>query len=280
MKIKRFGGWLTSALFVFTVGIFFVPDEAGAVPAFARQVGVPCTVCHVQFPKLNDFGMAFKQNGYRLKDKEGDFIWQKNNLPLAAMTLLMYENRDQKMGAASEKESAVSREALEFFSAGSVGPTVSYFFDYAFVRSQVTTDGADTVTVNEAEPGGTFLIFNDIVPDNLLNLRFGVMSNEFFYLSAPRQTTTTDYLAPVSPDLVGLEVNGVHPAGVRYAAGYGNDEVEVGTVDNNLRGYYGWATYTLQGQTLGVRYNSAKAGTVGAEETHTQVDGNLDLTGR
>jgi phosphate-selective porin len=141
----------------------------------------------------------------------------------------------------------------------------------------VTTDGADTVTVNEAEPGGTFLIFNDIVPDNLLNLRFGVMSNEFFYLSAPRQTTTTDYLAPVSPDLVGLEVNGVHPAGVRYAAGYGNDEVEVGTVDNNLRGYYGWATYTLQGQTLGVRYNSAKAGTVGAEETHTQVDGNVDL---
>ena len=259
------------------------PRQAEAVPVFARQVGAPCTQCHVQFPKLNDFGMAFKQNGYRLKGDEGKFIWQKTNFPLATMISLQYENRDETDATgASTQTGAVTRGAVEFFSGGSVGPTVSYFLDYAFeqtVTEAVDATGAvtgDTVTVNEAIPGGTFLIFNDLMPDNLLNLRVGVMSNEFFHLSAPRRTTMEDYISPVSVDNVGLEVNGIHSSGFRYAVGFGNDEVE--TADNHLRAFYGWGTYGVAGQTLGVRYSSSPAGpTEAAEETHSQVDANLDL---
>jgi hypothetical protein len=39
---------------------------ANAIPAFARKYGVACNVCHVPgFPKLNDFGNQFRDQGYQ-----------------------------------------------------------------------------------------------------------------------------------------------------------------------------------------------------------------------
>ena len=43
-----------------------LPRPAAAVPAFARKYGVRCTVCHEAWPVLNDFGRAFRDNGYRM----------------------------------------------------------------------------------------------------------------------------------------------------------------------------------------------------------------------
>jgi hypothetical protein len=41
--------------------------EAQAIPAFARKYGVSCNVCHVPgFPKLNDFGNQFRDQGYQV----------------------------------------------------------------------------------------------------------------------------------------------------------------------------------------------------------------------
>lgn len=46
------------------VGSVFAPKSAEAVPAFARQVGVPCFACHFQhMPLLNAFGRDFKLGG-------------------------------------------------------------------------------------------------------------------------------------------------------------------------------------------------------------------------
>lgn len=47
------------------VGAIVAPTKAEAIPAFARQVGVPCYSCHFQhIPKLNAFGRQFKLGGY------------------------------------------------------------------------------------------------------------------------------------------------------------------------------------------------------------------------
>jgi len=44
---------------------------ANAIPAFSRQYGTSCSTCHVDFPKLNDFGKAFKDAGFKFpKDDE------------------------------------------------------------------------------------------------------------------------------------------------------------------------------------------------------------------
>ena len=48
------------------------PQKALGIPAFARQYNTSCTTCHTNFPKLNDFGRAFKDAGFKFpKDDEG-----------------------------------------------------------------------------------------------------------------------------------------------------------------------------------------------------------------
>jgi len=56
---------LVLSLWIVTM-ILAIPRPAGAVPAFARKYGVRCTVCHEAWPVLNDFGRAFRDNGYRM----------------------------------------------------------------------------------------------------------------------------------------------------------------------------------------------------------------------
>src|SRR5262245_35310815 len=43
-----------------------LPPRAQAFPAFARKYGLRCTACHEAWPVLNDFGRAFRDNGYQL----------------------------------------------------------------------------------------------------------------------------------------------------------------------------------------------------------------------
>ena len=48
-----------------------VTPRAYAIPAFSRLYQTSCSTCHVDFPKLNDFGKAFKDAGFKFpKDDE------------------------------------------------------------------------------------------------------------------------------------------------------------------------------------------------------------------
>lgn len=42
-----------------------VPSAARAIPAFSRMYQTSCSTCHNDFPKLNDFGKAFKDAGFK-----------------------------------------------------------------------------------------------------------------------------------------------------------------------------------------------------------------------
>ena len=51
--------------------VLSTPPPASAIPAFSRKYGTSCTTCHSDFPKLNDFGKAFKDAGFKFpKDDE------------------------------------------------------------------------------------------------------------------------------------------------------------------------------------------------------------------
>src|SRR5215469_3978115 len=45
-----------------------------AIPAFARQYQTSCTTCHSDFPKLNDFGKAFKDAGFKFPVDNDSFL--------------------------------------------------------------------------------------------------------------------------------------------------------------------------------------------------------------
>lgn len=61
------------ALFVLTTLVAFT-GTSQAIPAFSRQYGTSCSTCHIDFPKLNDFGKAFKDAGFKFPKDDESFI--------------------------------------------------------------------------------------------------------------------------------------------------------------------------------------------------------------
>src|SRR5580700_12023523 len=72
MSRGRFGMvhsiWWSALMILLMIGS---AKQSLAIPAFARQYGTSCSTCHIDFPKLNDFGKAFKDAGFKFpKDDE------------------------------------------------------------------------------------------------------------------------------------------------------------------------------------------------------------------
>jgi hypothetical protein len=62
---------------IFLTAPLFVPSvttKSYAIPAFSRQYGTSCTTCHLDFPKLNDFGKAFKDSGFKFPKDDETFL--------------------------------------------------------------------------------------------------------------------------------------------------------------------------------------------------------------
>jgi hypothetical protein len=69
MRLKNWAVWL----FVFAVVLAAVP-ASHAIPPFSRQYGTSCSTCHIDFPKLNDFGKAFKDAGFKFPKDDESFM--------------------------------------------------------------------------------------------------------------------------------------------------------------------------------------------------------------
>jgi len=54
--------------------LLFYPAASHAIPAFARQYQTSCSTCHTDFPKLNDFGKAFKDAGFKFPTDDDTFL--------------------------------------------------------------------------------------------------------------------------------------------------------------------------------------------------------------
>ena len=75
---KRFFGacsGLTTGLLVLAAMVSLTQSSA-AIPAFARKFGMPCSACHEAWPKLNNFGQVFKDNGYQMGNDRDSPIYK------------------------------------------------------------------------------------------------------------------------------------------------------------------------------------------------------------
>jgi hypothetical protein len=70
MPIRRH---LTAIFFSLLMLVLF-SSSSYAIPAFSRQYGTSCSTCHVDFPKLNDFGKAFKDAGFKFPKDDETFL--------------------------------------------------------------------------------------------------------------------------------------------------------------------------------------------------------------
>jgi len=68
MRIK------TGVLGILVIFLLFYPAITHAIPAFARMYQTSCSTCHTDFPKLNDFGKAFKDAGFKFPTDDETFL--------------------------------------------------------------------------------------------------------------------------------------------------------------------------------------------------------------
>jgi len=120
---------------------------ASAVPPFARKYQTSCATCHAAYPKLNYFGKAFKNNGYRYPAGTEEQMTKEKPVSLGAEGYKkMWPNAlwpadisgSAPVGIrailrANEFENDASNRSFEFphefelFAAGTIGETFSYF---------------------------------------------------------------------------------------------------------------------------------------------------------
>jgi hypothetical protein len=90
VRVRRsFSSIASSMAFAALLAAMMFADSpsAGAIPAFARKYGLPCSACHEAWPKLNNFGQTFKDNGYQLgNDRDAPIFQQPAYWPIALRT--------------------------------------------------------------------------------------------------------------------------------------------------------------------------------------------------
>ncbi len=171
-----------------------------AIPAFSRQYGTSCSTCHVDFPKLNDFGKAFKDAGFKFPKDDEDFIkvppvmlgapaqkelWPRTIWPgtvpgmppigirYATFFQVLSRNRNRFFppaeGAPGIPRTDFQNGTLSFFMAGNFGSDIAFWIDDDIAVGGSGADGG---------MGDAYLKFVNIgrflkLPKDALSLRIG-----------------------------------------------------------------------------------------------------------
>ena len=159
MGIKREGSLklprtIVAAWLLALATMALTAGRAGAVPAFARQTGEPCAVCHVGGfgPQLTPFGRNFKLNGYTLRSQD--------NVPLAVMEVASYLRTQKAQNPPPAGFAANDNWALDqisLFFAGGFGQNFGAFVQgtYDGVASAWHWDQLDLRAVDNVKLGKT-----------------------------------------------------------------------------------------------------------------------------
>ena len=179
-------------------------SKSVAIPAFSRLYGTSCSTCHIDFPKLNDFGKAFKDAGFKFpKDDESMIkippvmlgapanaeLWPKaiwpGTIPGIPPIGLRYNNYFQYTGTSRNKFDALTPAGtvpppfipttdfetglFSLFTAGNFGSDIAFWVD-----NDISVGGANA----NAGLGEAYLKFVNIgrlmkLPAYALNLRVG-----------------------------------------------------------------------------------------------------------
>ena len=165
------------------------PEEAQAIPAFARKYNTTCMDCHTAPPVLNTYGQRFLENGYQLpgtedggitgKKKLGDLNLDDVNNYLAfrlvgnVVSSWSFKNQNPPgadAGVVENKTEFTFPENFVLFAGGTVAKNIGFMVE---LGHDVAGGGA------EVERG--FATFNNLGAHNLAHLRVGKFDPSAFY---------------------------------------------------------------------------------------------------
>jgi len=148
---------------------------ANAIPAFARKYGLPCSACHEAWPRLNNFGQAFRDNGYQLgNDRDAPVYQQPAYFPITfRVTPQWHRESDNRKAvdsvpgtpSAGQTEGQVTTAGfdltgVDLVTAGTLYKNVSFV-------AQPFLDSSGTIVQQ------MFLRLDNLLGSRWLNLKFG-----------------------------------------------------------------------------------------------------------
>src|SRR5215469_16319637 len=187
--------------------------RANAIPAFSRKYQTSCTTCHNNFPELNDFGVAFKKNGFKFPKDDETFVKEPpvllgakaqkeafpeaiypgelpGNLPIAFRYsgFAQYNSKVPLAVGFVPRTDLFVPNTFTILAAGSFGPSLSFWID-----DDISTGGSGAA----GGLGDGYLKANDIgryfhLPKDTLNVRFGQFELDLPFTQA-RTINLTDY---------------------------------------------------------------------------------------
>lgn len=278
-----------------------------AIPVFARRYQTSCTTCHVVEPKLNAFGIAFRNNGYRIPLGEENLVqtpdtalgapawkkvWPKAVWPgsIPGFPPIAFRVTSE---AALQPANAVNLNftfpsGVNVYFAGSEGAGIS-FFGNIFISGST---GA--LTVDRAYM--QFRLSPDTPGRNPLMLKVGRIETraEPFSNTFKKATALSFNVSDFRPVTgafglrdrdAGIEAWGAvtgprDRGGLEYAAGVvqGNGGR---AENNNFKDYYGTVSYKVGGLgVMGPRSDTAASGASSRTAEHSFALGAFTYTGR
>jgi len=211
--------------------LLVLAETAQAMPAFAREYGVSCNVCHAAYPRLNDFGETFAGDmNYRMANwrdhtvPTGDeTLALPKTLPLAARAQAFVQARDAEsidpVSGAVTADSSLDFQApylLKLLSSAPLSDNISYYFYMIFAEKGANTE----VIVEDAW----------FSYDDLFNSGVGLMLGQFQVsdLMFPREIRLT------FQDFMAYRFAGItYDRGVLFGRGFGPLDVSLGFVNGN-----------------------------------------------
>lgn len=249
-----------------------LPEQAQAIPPFARKYDMNCTACHTAPPILNQFGQRFLENGYQLPGTEDGGIVGKKKLGDATLddvtnylgfrivgntvTNRKFKNQNPPGADAVENKTEFSfPENFVLFASGTVAKNVGFMVE---LGHDVEAGGA---AVERA-----FVTFNNLGYHNLAHLRVGKFDpNTFSSYATVRQqlldvgesassscgtafTPCTLNRAGLAPSAFATKFYGLYDRSGNYLSPYGaslfNSGAEVGA-DIHGRPFGDWFLYQV-----------------------------------
>lgn len=206
-------------------------NPANAMPAFAREYGVSCSVCHAAYPRLNTFGETFADDmNFRLPNwqqlivEAGDeSLALPKSLPLAMRMQAFIQGRDgdsiDPVSGDVQADSSLDFQSpylVKLLSSAPLSDQISYYFYAIFAEK----GGNGEVIVEDA-----WFSYND-----LFNTGIGAQLGQFQVSDVlfPREVRMT------FQDFMLYRAAGItYDRGVLFGRGFGSIDVSLGFVNGS-----------------------------------------------
>lgn len=266
---------ITAVVIVLWVMLASVP-KTSAIPAFSRKYQTSCTTCHNNYPELNDFGEAFKKNGFKFPKDDEAFVKeppvllgakaQKEAFPRAVYpgeipgylpVAFRYSgnfswNKKQPPGVIQSsgfvpRTDIFTPNTFTIIGAGSFGQNLSFWID-----DDISTGGSGA----DGGLGDGYLKYNDLghsigLPKNALNVRFGQFELDLPFTQA-RSVYPSDYDIYDQASVAGTGGTTNNP----FVLGTPQRGIEFGGYPNN--GNFTWSVAITNGNNDAVAARSTK----------------------